>query len=303
MARVTLLNLETLCCIANLGTFSAAAEKMNASQPAISGRIRDMETAMGVDLFRRQGRRMELTPQGRELVEMVEPLLRRLHGAVGAIDNPAALTGTVRIGVGEYVALSWFPSFMAQLRERMPGVHYHVDVDLTASMAEKLKSGKLDIAVLAGPLVGPDIRSASLGRTRMIWVGAPALMQPKSESVPPKERLMAQAIWSLASPSASYTMTQSMMHALEVAPEAIFTCNHILTLIEMIVAGCGIALVPEILVRGHIAQSKLVSVLPDVASLELEFVIAWHGAAEQPVIRNVVEFARQTTSFDLGNVS
>lgn len=299
MARVTLLNLETLCCIANLGTFAAAAEKMHASQPAISGRIRDMETAMGVELFRRQGRRMELTSQGRELVEMVEPLLRRLHGAVGAIDNAAALAGTVRVGAGEYAALSWFPAFMAQLRERMPRVHYHVDVDLTASMADKLKSGKLDVALLAGPLVGPDIRSASLGRMRMVWVGAPTLVHTQPESVPAKERLMAQEIWSLASPSASYTMTQSMLHDLDVTPEAISTCNHTMALIEMIVAGCGIALVPEILVRGHVAKSELVPVLPDLPAPELEFVIAWHGAAEQPVIRKVVEIARQATSFDL----
>src|SRR5205085_703462 len=148
----------------------------HASQPAISGRIRDMEAAMGVELFRRQGRRMELTPQGRELVDMVEPLLHRIHGAVGSIDNAAAMTGTVRIGAGEYAALSWFPSFISQLRERMPRVTCHVDVDLTASMAEKLKSGKLDVALLAGPLVAPDIRSASLGRVRMTWVGAPSVV-------------------------------------------------------------------------------------------------------------------------------
>lgn len=296
MPRVTLLNLETLCCIAKLGTFAAAAEKLHASQPAISARIRDMESVMGVELFRRQGRRMELTQQGRELVEMVEPLLHRLHGAVGAIDNASAMTGTVRIGVGEYAALSWFPSFMSRLRERMPRVSYHVDVDLTVSMAEKLMSGKLDVALLAGPLLGPDIRSASVGRVRMAWVCAPSL---SPDSVPPKEFLASQPIWSLSSPSASHTMTKSMLHDLGVTPDASSTCNHTMALIEMIVAGAGIALLPEVLVRGHLAKSELVRLLPDQPSPELEFVIAWHGAAEQPLIRNVVELARQSTSFDL----
>lgn len=296
MARVTLLNLETLCCIAKLGTFAAAAEKLHASQPAVSARIRDMETVMGVELFRRQGRRMELTQQGRELVEMVEPLLHRLHGAVGAIDNAAAMTGTVRLGVGEYAALSWFPSFMSRVRERMPRVTCHVDVDLTVSMADKLKSGKLDVALLAGPLLGPDIRSASVGRVRMAWVCAPALA---AGAAAPKDLLAAQAIWSLSSPSASHTMTLSMLHELGITPESISTCNHTVTLIEIIVAGGGAALLPEVLVRGHLAKAELVRLLPDEPSPEIEFVVAWHGAAEQQVIRNVVELARQSTSFDL----
>lgn len=300
MARVTLVNLETLCCIAKLGTFAAAAEKMHASQPAISARIRDMETAMGVELFRRQGRRMELTQQGRELVDMVEPLLHRLHGAVGAIDNAAAMTGTVRIGAGEFAALSWFPAFMSRLRERMPRVTWHVDVDLTASMADKLKAGKLDVALLAGPLVAPDIRTASVGRVSMTWVGAPGLLDGELANASPKDLLQSQAIWSLTPPSASHTMTQSSLGELGVVPEAISTCNHTVALIAIVVAGAGVALVPEILVRGHLAKSELVRLLPDVPSAELEFVIAWHGAAEQPTVRAVVDLARQSSSFDPG---
>ncbi|MDM0069954.1 LysR family transcriptional regulator [Variovorax sp. J31P207] len=302
MSRITLLNLETLCCIANVGTFAAAAEKMHASQPAISARIRDMEATMGVALFRRQGRRMELTSHGRELVAMVEPLLHRLQGAVGSIDNPASMTGTVRFGAGEYAALSWFPTFMSRLHERMPRVNYQVDVDLTASLTEKLKAGKLDVALLAGPIVGSDIRSVSVGRVRMIWAAAPGLVHSLPASMPPKERLMTQSIWSLSSPSASHTMTQSILHELEVTPDGISTCNHTMALIELILAGAGIALLPEILARGYLAKSELVPVLPGLPSPEIEFVIAWQGALDQPLIRTVVELARSATSFDLAAI-
>ena len=298
MARVTLLNLETLCCIAKLGTFGAAARKMHASQPAISARIRDMESAMGVTLFRRQGRRMELTWEGRELVQMVEPLLRRLEGAVGALDNPQAATGTVRIGAGEIAALSWFPVFISRLRQRMPGVSYQIDIDLTASMSAKLAAGKIDLALLAGPVTGADIRSASLGRVRMGWMMAPSLLAKSAGARTPRERLEQHAIWSLSNPSASYSMTMEMLREFGVAPDAIGTCNHILALIAMIVGGAGVALLPEILVRGHLAKSELVPLLPDVPMPQLEFVIAWQGSTEQAIIRNVVEMALQCSSFD-----
>ena len=75
MSRVTIVNLETLCWIARLGSFTAAAERLNTTQPAISKRVKDLEDGLGVSLFHRQGRRMELTIQGRDLVQRAQPLL------------------------------------------------------------------------------------------------------------------------------------------------------------------------------------------------------------------------------------
>lgn len=298
MKQVTLLNLETLCCIAKLGTFHAAAQKMNASQPAISARIRDMESALGVALFRRQGRRMELTFQGRELVQMVEPLLRRLDSVVGALDNPEAATGIVRIGAGEIAALSWFPVFIARLRQLMPKVTYQVEIDLTAAMRQRLEAGKLDVALFAGPVTSVDTRSASLGRVRMCWMMAPSLMAQSEPARSPRELLESQAIWSLSKPSASHSMTMAMLRDLGVAADALGTCNHIMALIEIIVSGAGVALLPEILVRGYVAKSELVPLLPELPTPELEFVIAWSADQEQSIIRNIVDMALRCTTFD-----
>lgn len=299
MKRVTLQNLETLCCISKLGSFHAAAQKMNASQPAISARIREMESALGVTLFRRQGRRMELTIQGRELVQTVEPLLRRLDSVVSALDNPEAATGTIRIAAGEIAALSWFPDFIAKLRQVMPKVVYQIEIDLTTSMRQRLEAGKVDVALFAGPATSVDTRSASLGRVRMCWMMAPALKAKLEADHSPRELLESQAIWSLSKPSASHTMTIAMLRDWGVGVESIGTCNHIMALIAIIVKGAGVALLPEILARGHVAKSELVPLLPDLPMPELEFVIAWNADQEQPIIRKIVEMALQCTTFDM----
>ncbi|MDO8773494.1 MAG: LysR family transcriptional regulator [Burkholderiaceae bacterium] len=299
MKRVTLQNLETLCCISRLGSFHAAAQKMNASQPAISARVREMESALGITLFRRQGRRMELTIQGRELVQTVEPLLRRLESVVSALDNPEATTGTVRIAAGEIAALSWFPDFISRLRQSMPKVIYQIEIDLTTSMRQRLEAGKVDVALLAGPATGVDTRSSSLGRVRMCWVMAPALKAKMKADSRPQELFESLAIWSLSKPSASHTMTMTMLRNWGVGVDCIGTCNHIMALIEMIVKGAGAALLPEILVRRYIAQSELVPLLPDLPMPELEFVIAWNADQEQPIIRNIVRMALQCTTFEM----
>ena len=56
--RITLVNLETLCAIARLGTFRAAADKLNTTQPAVSARVREVEDMVGRPLFQRRGRRI-----------------------------------------------------------------------------------------------------------------------------------------------------------------------------------------------------------------------------------------------------
>ncbi len=300
MSRVTLLNLETLCCIAQLGTFAAAARKMHASPPAISGRIRDIESAMGVKLFQRQGRRMELTWQGRDLVQLVEPLLRRLDGAVGQIDNPASMTGTVRIAAGEIAALSWFPVFIARLRERMPLVSYEIDVDLTASMNAKLSNGKIDIALLAGPVTGKDLHAVPLGAVRMVWMTSPLTRQRLEGTTTPQEIMSRQPVWSLSYPSASHSMTMSMLEEWGIESAHINTCNHIMSLIAIVATGAGTALLPEILVRDHIARAELVPLLPGQPKAQIQFVMAWRDGVSPTVLRNIVDMAQQCSSFERG---
>lgn len=298
MSRVTLVNLETLCCIAQLGTFAAAARKMHASQPAISARIKDIESAMGVKLFQRQGRRMELTWQGRDLVQLVEPLLRRLDGAVGQIDNPASMTGTVRIAAGEIAALSWFPVFIARLRQRMPLVSYEIDVDLTASMNAKLSSGKIDIALLAGPVAGKDLHSVPLGSVRMVWMTSPLTRQRLEGATAPQDILTRQPIWSLSYPSASHSMTMSMLEEWGIESAQINTCNHIMSLIAIIATGAGTALLPEILVRDHIARAELVPLLAGQPKAQIQFVMAWRDDVSPSVLRNIIDMAQQCSSFE-----
>src|SRR5690606_36928179 len=66
--RVSLYHLETLLWIDRLGTFSAAAERLNTTQPTVSARMRELEQRLGTALFRREGRAMSLTAAGRKLV-------------------------------------------------------------------------------------------------------------------------------------------------------------------------------------------------------------------------------------------
>jgi len=296
MRRFNLVHLDTLCCIARLGTFRAAADFLNTTQPAISGRVHDLEEAVGAPLFHKRGRRMELTPRGRELVQQVQPLLVHLDDILVGHSDPAAASGVVRIGAGEIAALSWFPQFMAQLKLRMPRVTCEVVIDLTMGMRQRLENGDIDVAILAGPVLGQQLRQAALGPVHLHWMSA----TPWPKNRPIEEMFAEVPIWSLARPSATYDMTLEALEAFgdyRVRAPGINTCTQIQALIEMVAAGAGIALLPDVMIARDIAAQRLRAAAPKLPASRLDFVIAWNAREEQTVIRNIVTLAQACSTF------
>jgi DNA-binding transcriptional LysR family regulator len=300
MRRISLTNLETLCWIARLGSFTAAAERLNATQPAISGRVRELEESLEVKLFQRRGRRMELTIQGRELVERAQPLIARIEEVITSLDNPGAITGILRIGVGEMVAVAWFGELMAQLHERMPRVTYQIEVDLTINMRQKLELGQLDLAIMAARLNSDRLVSTPLGSLDMLWVTSPAVRRAmKRAGRELREVLSSHPIWCLARPSHMYPMAVETLKSLGLTQVSINTCNSLQTMVSIVMAGGGISMLPENMVAEALKRRQLVRLSPDMPAQQLDFVIAHDRDQEQPVVRHIAQLAVQASTFVL----
>lgn len=298
MRRLSLTNLETLCWIARLGTFTAAAERLNTTQPAISGRVKELEKALRVKLFRRHGRRMELTSLGRELVERSQPLLNRLEDVVISLENPAAATGIIRMGVGEMVAVTWLADLMARLKRDMPRVNYQIEVDLTVNMRQKLELGQLDLAIVAAPVDSNRVATTDLGSVNVLWLAAPAWRAAaEKRRAGVAQMLEAQPVWCVARPSHMYPMAIETLRRHGVPLTNINTCNNIQSIVEMVASGAGIALLPENLVAERIKHRELVPLSEALPPQRLDFVIARHRDQDQAIIQHIVELAVETSAF------
>jgi DNA-binding transcriptional LysR family regulator len=108
--------LETFETIVRLGSFAAAAAKLNATQSTVSARIQELE-ALGVQLFDRAQRKANLTTKGRELVSYAQTAIDLFSKIQHQVGNPQALAGIVRVGVAELVAVTRLPHGMTM---RMP---------------------------------------------------------------------------------------------------------------------------------------------------------------------------------------
>ena len=273
MNRIALYHLETLLWIARLGTFAAAAERLNTTQPTISARVRELEAQIGYPLFAREGRRMMLTVRGRQVVRDTEPLWAALERTLAA-DHLAGARGVVRIGTGEIAAASCLPDFVAQVERDMPAVTLDLAINLTARLLQDLLGATCDLVFLAGPVAAPGLVTASIGAVALRWLASPATATAMEQGAQPP-------LWSL--PRAS-PLHQVMLEALSVdALPAVRTCNNARMLIDIIIASQGMALLPETMVRKALADGDLVEVRPRPRRA-IEFQAAIRAEESDPLV-------------------
>ncbi|NYT22433.1 LysR family transcriptional regulator [Alcaligenaceae bacterium] len=288
MIKVEIIHLETLLWIHKLGTFAAAADRLNTTQPAISLRIREMENRLGVSLFKRQGRRMVLTARGRNLIEQCEPLLNQLRYALLATDGFSMSEGNVRMGVGEIAALSCMPPCLAALKKQMPGVTFEIDVDLTINLQQKIAAGNLDLAVLVGPVTSPYMRSTLIGPVPMRWMCNRSMKEEiEQQGLSSHDVLNRLPFWCLSRPSHLYEMMLSMIRAKGGSTKNINTCNHVKALIETVSAGAGIGILPEPLARHHIHVGNLAEIDVGIPIDPIEFFAVMPSSEEDPLLNEI----------------
>lgn len=284
MKRIAIYHLETLSWVVRLGTFQAAAERLNTTQPAISARIREMEEQLGVKLFQKDGRRSVLTSRGRLLVKHCEPLWKGLEEALLEASDYAGAKGTVRIGSGEIAAASCLPEFIQQQERDLPGVTLEIEIDLTARMVQRVLAGTSDLVFLAGPVRAPGVQTASLGSVGLVWVASEAVGRTGyRESIP---------AWSLPSHSPIFDIVVDTLRGITSHHPSINTCNNVRTLIDIVLCGRGLALLPETMVRRELGDRSLVEILPR-PDRTIEFEAAIRKNEQDPVILELFHRASQ----------
>lgn len=147
--------------VAKSGSLTKAAEELYISQPAVSRSIKQLETQLGVTLFTRTHRGMQLSAQGGKLIfDEVERALTLLVDAENRISaRKTTATGTLRIGASDTIFEYFLADRIVDFHERFPDVNIDLVADLTPSTIEKLKEDKCDVAFVNLPIDDdPDLK-------------------------------------------------------------------------------------------------------------------------------------------------
>ncbi|MDX8503458.1 LysR family transcriptional regulator [Mesorhizobium sp. VK4C] len=137
--------IKSFVAVAETGSLSAAARRLEASQPTLGRHIAELEQALGVTLFRRGRRGYELTEAGSALYERGQAVSEQANAfSLLALGSVEAIEGTVRIAASEVVAACVLPQMTARLGEEEPGI----EVEIVASnQVENLLRRDADIAI------------------------------------------------------------------------------------------------------------------------------------------------------------
>jgi DNA-binding transcriptional LysR family regulator len=151
--------------VARQGSAARAAHVLGRSQPSLSMALKALQEDLGVRLFERSGRRNQLTPEGRALLERAGPLLEQWQALPGQIQQAAraALSGPVRVGAGEGAVLYLLPGAIRAFRRRHGEAEIIVRNQATEDTIAMLRAGELDFglrslaATPAGMIYAPTL--------------------------------------------------------------------------------------------------------------------------------------------------
>lgn len=145
-------SLKTFLTIAELGSFSLAAEKLYLTQPAISKRIQALETEMDTKLFDRIGRQSLLTPAGRILLDHAQIIMQQLEDSQREIHNLSQqIAGGLSFGTSHHIGLHRLPKILKHYSQRYPDVELDIHFMDSEMVYQQVLAGKLELGIITIP--------------------------------------------------------------------------------------------------------------------------------------------------------
>jgi len=297
---VNLRQLETFLWIARLGSIDAAARKLGATQSTVSMRLLELEKELGVELVDRRRRPRRLTARGRRLVPYAQRLLALTDTIRVQVGTAAMLSGAVRIGVAEHIALTWLPELVSKLNRRHPDVTVELEVGLLDSMAAQLRADELDI-VLTATLDNhdPGLVYRSLGTVRFAWMANPAANAAlRLPGAPISPRILsALPVVTMTRPSILHQLMERWFASAGTRPRRVDICNSLSACAGLTRAGLGVGLLPSEYAAQGGEDASLVELQADPPFPATRFHALYSTENAPPLAPIVAEMAVKTSTF------
>lgn len=291
---MTFKQLEAIYWVAKLGGFSQAAQKLHATQSAVSKRVLELENAFGTPMFDRSLRNSRLTEKGEQMFAIAKDLLGRRDAAIEKFSQVEQPEQALRIGVTELTAMTWLPRFVTAVQTRFSNTTFEPDVDDSFSLRNKLLRDELDIVILPDLFEDSRITKKRVGKVRNAWMSKPGLIAGKSLDV---HDITAQRVLTQGGRSATGLLYDEWFRAAGIHSANRIVSNSLIAIIGMTVSGLGVAHLPQsclqpLIDMGMLEVLRVLPAVPDVA-----FVAAHKSDRHSTVIDLLVETAQTCCDF------
>ncbi|MCR9137964.1 MAG: LysR substrate-binding domain-containing protein [Alphaproteobacteria bacterium] len=246
MNNLTLRQLRYFDALARHGHFGRAADACAISQPALSMQIKELEESLGTELFERGARQVRLTNFGEEFAVRARDILRSVN-ELGDLARASQerLVGRLRLGVIPTIAPYLLPTIIGQLTHRYDGVELQLRETLTATLIRELSEGRIDAAIVALPVSEPSLSEVALFDENFV------LVRPGEDAgkpVPSREMLREMRLLLLEEGHCFRDQALSFCNMHSALPRELLDGSSLSTLVQMVSAGIGVTLIPEMAV-------------------------------------------------------
>lgn len=272
--------------------FGRAAERLHIAQPPLSQQIRQLERELQVTLLTRSTRSVELTAAGRVYLSRAVEILDAVDAAADqARRTEQGVEGRLMIGCVGSATYSLLPSLVRELRRVLPDVEVSVQGEMLApAQVHALRAGEIDLGLLRPPVRHPDITVETLRRERLL------LALPTDHPFAVRESIDVADLADeefISHAGRGRSRMQAELTALCAAAGFVPTVRHeaeeTSTLVTLVAAGLGVALVPEP-TSGLDVAGVCYRSLVEPAFIDL--IAAYRSPGPEPLVANVVRVLR-----------
>src|SRR5262245_29215011 len=246
MIEISFRQLRYFDALAGHSHFGRAAAACGISQPALSMQIKELEEALGAVLIERGARQVRLTKVGEEAALRVRDILRSVD-ELGDFARASRdrLAGRLRIGMIPTIAPYLLPAVIGNLARMHPELDIHVREALTSKLIQELAEGRLDTAIVALPVSEPSLTEAALFAEKFLLV-RPG--EDEGTPVPSRETLREMRLLLLEEGHCFRDQALSFCNMQSSLPREVLDASSLSTLVQMVSAGMGVTLIPEMAV-------------------------------------------------------
>ncbi|RMG50293.1 MAG: LysR family transcriptional regulator [Gammaproteobacteria bacterium] len=257
-------NLRAFVEVADLGSFSRAAERLHLTQPAVSKRIAALEEALDVQLFDRVGRGITLTEAGRTLLEGARRILASVEDTRTRIDNLSGeVAGRLRLATSHHIGLHRLPEPLRTFTRRWPKVELDIEFMDSEEACREVARGTREMAIVTLP-ARPD----EALNTETIW---PDPLVPVAAPDHPLTRACRLDLPSLAEHAAILPGTGTFTRGIiddafgraGIRPRVMMETNYLETIRMMVSIGLGWSVLPRTMTGDGVVELRVAGVSLD----------------------------------------
>ncbi len=251
-------NVKTFVRVAELKSFTKAAEKLNYVQSTVTAQIKQLEKELGYSLFDRIGKRISLTVMGERFLKIAYELLLVSERAENLNADSKDIKGVLRVGVSESLLISVFKDLIPEFKANFKNVDLRIRSGHTVDLLEQLRQNNLDLLYVSKiKNTDPDLKCHYARKENSAFVSGTNYEKEIGKSIS-IDNIFKQKFIITEREGMYYSILAKLASERNAAVDDWIEVDNVLVIIELVKKGMGVAFLPEYLVIDEIEKGNLV---------------------------------------------